>query len=47
MYMLIADQEAFDIDNQSQLIYLDGKRNVIRETRVETDEQTITDVIMD
>ena len=46
MYMLIADKEAFDT-GLLRLVYLDGKRNVIREMRVETDEQTITDVIMD
>ncbi|PIG85387.1 hypothetical protein AARAC_002800 [Aspergillus arachidicola] len=45
MYMLIADQEAFDT-GLLRLIYLDGKRNVIREMRVESDDQTITDIIM-
>ncbi|KAJ5470972.1 hypothetical protein N7530_008329 [Penicillium desertorum] len=43
----MADQKAFEIGGQVRLVYVDGKRNVIRETRVETDAQRITDVIMD
>ncbi|KAL4759195.1 uncharacterized protein BDW70DRAFT_169594 [Aspergillus foveolatus] len=46
-YILVADQEAFETGGQLRLFYLDGKRNIIRETRVEADAQTITDVIMD
>jgi hypothetical protein len=43
-YILVADQTAFETGHV-RLIYVDGKRDVIRETRV--DAQTITDVIMD
>jgi hypothetical protein len=46
-YILIADQKAFETGGQVRLLYVDGKRNVIQETRVEADAQTITDVIMD
>ncbi|KAJ6022826.1 hypothetical protein N7499_008145 [Penicillium canescens] len=46
-YILVADQKAFETGGQVRLIYVDGKRNVIQETRVEADAQTITDVIMD
>lgn len=46
-YILVADQEAFKTGGQLRLVYVDGKRNVIRETRVEAGAQTITDVIMD
>lgn len=45
-YILVADQKAFETGGQVRLVYVDGKRNVIRETRVEADAQTITDVIM-
>lgn len=44
--MLIADREAFDT-GLFRVVYLDSKRNVIREMLVEADEQTITDVAMD
>ncbi|KAJ5318178.1 hypothetical protein PENANT_c052G11411 [Penicillium antarcticum] len=43
-YILVADQTAFETGHV-RLIYVDGERNVIRETRFDT--QTITDVIMD
>jgi hypothetical protein len=46
-YIFVADQKAFESGGQVRLLYVDGKRNVIRETRVEADAQTITDVIMD
>ncbi|KAE8419871.1 hypothetical protein BDV36DRAFT_293762 [Aspergillus pseudocaelatus] len=45
-YMLLADQEAFETDGRLRLIYLDNKRNIVRETRVDADGQTITDIIM-
>lgn len=45
-YFLIANQEAFET-GRLRLVYVDGKRNVIQETRIEPDGQTITDVIMD
>lgn len=44
-YMLIADQEAFE-SGLLRLVYLDYKRNIIREARVEGDETTITNIIM-
>ena len=46
-YILVADQKAFETGGQVRLVYVDGKRNVIWETRVEADAQTITAVIMD
>lgn len=46
-HMLVADQEAFETGGQLRLIYVDGKRNTIRETSIEADAQPITDVIMD
>jgi hypothetical protein len=45
-YILLADQEAFETDGRLRLIYLDNKRNIVRETRVDADGQTITDIIM-
>ncbi|KAJ6088010.1 hypothetical protein N7467_006924 [Penicillium canescens] len=45
-YFLVADQTAFETGHL-RLMYVDGKRNVIRETRICVDGQTITDVIMD
>lgn len=46
-YILVADQKALETGGQLRLLYVDGKRNVIQETRVEANAQTITDVIMD
>lgn len=46
-FMLVADQKAFETDGQLRLLYLDWRRNIIPETRVEAESQTITDVIMD
>jgi hypothetical protein len=40
-------RKAFETGGQLRLLYMDGQRNIIRETRVEADAQTITDVIMD
>lgn len=45
-YILIADQEAFQSDHL-RLLYVDYKLNVVRESRVQADGVTITDVIMD
>ncbi|KAE8409380.1 hypothetical protein BDV37DRAFT_278332 [Aspergillus pseudonomiae] len=45
-YFLLADQEAFETNGRLRLVYLDNQRNIVRETRVDADEQTITDVIM-
>ncbi|GAB1191077.1 hypothetical protein APSETT444_000246 [Aspergillus pseudonomiae] len=45
-YFLLADKEAFETDGRLRLVYLDNQRNIVRETRVDADEQTITDVIM-
>lgn len=45
-YILIADQEAFQTDHL-RLLYVDYKLNIIRESRVEADDTTPTDVIMD
>ncbi|OKP06463.1 hypothetical protein PENSUB_6453 [Penicillium subrubescens] len=45
-YFLVADQTAFETGHL-RLMYVDWKRNVIRETRICVDGQTITDVIMD
>lgn len=42
-YLAIADQEAFKTD-MLRLIYYDGKRNIVQETRTEFDEQTFADV---
>ncbi|KAE8377568.1 hypothetical protein BDV26DRAFT_208091 [Aspergillus bertholletiae] len=44
-YMLLADQEAFET-GRLRLIYVDNQGNIVQETRVDADEQTITDVIM-
>ncbi len=46
-YILVVDREAFETGGQLRLIYVDGKRNIIRMTRIEADVQPVTDVIMD
>ncbi|KAI2786053.1 hypothetical protein POX_h09818 [Penicillium oxalicum] len=45
-YLAIADQEAFETD-MLRLIYLDGKRNIVQETRMAFDEQTFADVAVE
>ncbi|KAB8227328.1 uncharacterized protein BDW43DRAFT_316915 [Aspergillus alliaceus] len=47
MYLPIADQGAFDTKGHLRLIYLDCKRNISKETSVEPDEVTNSDVIME
>ncbi|EPS31541.1 hypothetical protein PDE_06496 [Penicillium oxalicum 114-2] len=45
-YLAIADEEAFETD-MLRLIYFDGKRNIVQETRTEFDEQTFADVAVE
>lgn len=45
-YLLVADEKAFQTDHLP-LLYVDYKLNVIRESRVEADETSITDVVID
>lgn len=42
-YLTIADREGFRT-NTIRLVYIDGKQNVVQETRMDFDEQTFTDV---
>jgi hypothetical protein len=43
LYLTIADREGFRTDTV-RLIYLDAKRNIVQETRMDFDEQTFADV---
>ena len=45
-YFAIADEEAFKTD-RLRLIYLDGKRNIVQEGRVDFNEQTFADVAVE
>ena len=45
-FFAIADREAFETD-KLRLIYLDGKRNLVQECRVDFDEYTFVDVVVD
>lgn len=45
VYLLIADEEAFQT-KQLRLLYLDGKRNIVREARVDPDVWQMYDIIM-
>ncbi|KAJ5544835.1 hypothetical protein N7461_007139 [Penicillium sp. DV-2018c] len=45
-YLAIADQEAFKTD-MLRLIYHDGKRNIVQETRMAFNEQTFADVAVE
>lgn len=45
VYLLIADKEAFQT-KQLRLLYLDGKRNIVREARVDPSIWQMYDIIM-
>ncbi|RJE20087.1 hypothetical protein PHISCL_07582 [Aspergillus sclerotialis] len=45
-YFAIADREAFEKD-MLRLIYLDGKRNIVQETRADFDEDTLAEVAVE
>lgn len=45
-YFTIADRDGFRTDTV-RLIYFDGKRNIIQETRMDFDDQTFTDIAVE
>ncbi|RMJ24446.1 hypothetical protein PHISP_04696 [Aspergillus sp. HF37] len=45
-YFTIADREGFKT-NTVRLVYLDGKQNIVQETRMDFDEQTFTDIAVE
>lgn len=46
IYLMIADREAFRT-NTIRLVYLDAKRNIVQETRMNFDEQAFADIAVE